>query len=347
MTPKPVAHLVGSVPLDSAEAVFRHVAGSLGDRVRSIPDGETGDRIGWIRHLEEKLAANAALEPDPDCAPFALRQWDGELLRNIEWLRVRPQTNLDDVRFETGYADAAIESFAVFERLQRGGIIPPYVRFQVSLPTPMAAAYHYISPASRQDFVEAYQSSLLGEVERITDHVPGEQLAIQWDVCQEVLVVEDYYPDRPDDFREQIFSQLASLGDAIPSPVDLGYHLCYGSPRDEHLVQPQDMAILVEIAQAIVNRVCRRVEWLHMPVPKERRDDAYFAPLDGLDLPGDTALYLGLVHHGDASGNQARYEAAAAHIDIDGVASECGWGRADPQLVPGLLAAHRELLDIA
>jgi hypothetical protein len=34
-------HLVGSVPLASAEDVFRTLGGALGDRLRRLPDGET------------------------------------------------------------------------------------------------------------------------------------------------------------------------------------------------------------------------------------------------------------------------------------------------------------------
>ena len=41
-------HLVGSVPLGSAEDVFRRAAEALGDRLRRIPDGETGPRSDWI-----------------------------------------------------------------------------------------------------------------------------------------------------------------------------------------------------------------------------------------------------------------------------------------------------------
>jgi hypothetical protein len=37
-------HLVGSVPLESAEVVFRTVGAEIGDRLRRIPDGETGPR---------------------------------------------------------------------------------------------------------------------------------------------------------------------------------------------------------------------------------------------------------------------------------------------------------------
>jgi hypothetical protein len=36
----PGAHLVGSVPLRSAEEVFRMLSERLGDRVQRLPDGE-------------------------------------------------------------------------------------------------------------------------------------------------------------------------------------------------------------------------------------------------------------------------------------------------------------------
>ena len=38
----------------------------------------------------------------------------------------------------------------------------------------------------------------------------------------------------------------------VPADIDLGYHLCYGSPKDEHMVLPEDMTNLVDIANAIV-----------------------------------------------------------------------------------------------
>jgi hypothetical protein len=41
-------HLCGSVLLESADVVFRVVGEELGGVVRRIPDGETGERAGWI-----------------------------------------------------------------------------------------------------------------------------------------------------------------------------------------------------------------------------------------------------------------------------------------------------------
>ena len=122
--------------------------------------------------------------------------------------------------------------------------------------------------------------------------------------------------------------------------MDLGYHLCYGSPRDEHLVMPKDMGILVEIANGIAGRLERRLDFIHMPVPQDRTDQAYFLPLEGLSVSADTDLILGLVHHNDTAGDRARIDTAREFVGLFGVASECGWGRTDPARVPGLLESH-------
>ena len=37
----PIAHLIGSVPLESADEVFRKVSQSIGQHVKRMPDGET------------------------------------------------------------------------------------------------------------------------------------------------------------------------------------------------------------------------------------------------------------------------------------------------------------------
>jgi hypothetical protein len=160
-----------------------------------------------------------------------------------------------------------------------------------------------------------------------------------------VLVFENYFPTRPPDYKERIAALLGRLGNAVPSGVELGYHLCYGSPADQHLVMPKDTAILTELANAILARVQRRVDFLHVPVPPERDDAAYFIPLHALRLPPGARLYLGLVHHADEAGDRRRIATARTVVPRFGIASECGWGRTDPARVPGLLASHRRAVD--
>jgi hypothetical protein len=339
-------HLVGSVPLAGAESVFRAVSDAVGPYLRRLPDGETGERRRWIFFQSVMLARHPAMEPDPTVGPFLLRQWDGTLLREIELLRFRETADPEHVAFETGYASAAASSYDVFRRLRADAVIPTGTRLQVCLPTPMASAYMYVSPHARAAYMPAYERALTRDVRNIVATIPAADLAIQWDVCQEVLVAEGYFPDRPADHREQIARELARLGDLVPASVEMGYHLCYGSPADEHLVMPSDMALMVGIANDVRAALARRIDFLHMPVPRDRTDDAYFAPLAGLAGAGTFELYLGLVHHADPEGDRARIAAARRVVDGFGVSSECGWGRTDPTRVAGILESHRRAAEI-
>ena len=338
-------HLVGSVPLPDAETVFRTVSDVLNPYLRRITDGETGRRSRWIWFQREMLLEHPDMEVDTDEPPFALYQWDGQLLRETPYLRFRQGVDPASVEFPTGYAEAARESFEVYARLQAEGVIRADTRFQVSLPTPMASAYMYVSPGARAEYIPAYEGSLRNALAEIVDSVPHDKLSIQWDVCQEVLIFEDYFPQRPEDYKAEVFAELGRLGAAVPADVELGYHLCYGSPRDEHLVMPGDMGILVEIANGLAAGLNRRLDFVHMPVPQDRTDAAYFRPLRGLTLPASTEIMLGLIHYDDEDGDCARMDTARRFLPSFGVATECGWGRTDPDRVPGLLVSHRLAVD--
>ena len=162
--------------------------------------------------------------------------------------------------------------------------IPAGVRFQVCLPTPMASGYMYVSPKALARYLPAYKRALLAAI-------PHADLSIQWDVRQEVLIFENYFPWRTPAYKTEIADELARLG--------------------------------------------RRLDFLHLPVPKDRSDTAYFAPLAGLKTPQDTTLYLCLIHHDDAAG---------AVMPAFGIATECGWGRTDSSRVPSLIASHRHAM---
>jgi len=334
-------HLVGSIPLPDSEQVFRRVSGKLGPYLARLPDGETGQRSRWIWFQRQMLEQHPAMELDPTVPPLRLKQWDGKLLRETPLLRFKPGTDPATVTFDTGYERAALDSYAVFKRLRDKGSIPPRMRFQVCLPTPMATGYMYVSPHARDAYHRTYERALLDAVSQIVAAIPPADLSVQFDVCQEVLVFENYFADRPWTYKDDVFGMLGRLGEAVPADAELGYHLCYGSPYDQHLVQPKDMGILVEMMNGIGAAVRRRLDFLHVPVPKPRSDDAYFEPLSGWRRRHETRLYLGLLHYADAEGDRQRVEAAQRHIKDFGVASECGWGRTDPARLEGLLAGHR------
>src|ERR1700757_3062524 len=122
------ALLVGSVPLENNEAVFRSAATILGEHLPMIPDGETGSRSHWIRFQHDFLTRDPALEP----LPINEKMYSPKPV-----VRIKSGCRPEDVKLANlGYADAAISSWDVFQTLRHDGIIPRNTRFQVCVPTP-------------------------------------------------------------------------------------------------------------------------------------------------------------------------------------------------------------------
>lgn len=327
------AHLVGSVPLASAEEVFGAAGAALGRHLRRVPDGETGDRTNWIGWQFGVLATQPQLrEVPPDPEHYApLRQ-----------ISLGSDAASGTLVFDNiGYADAAIASYRVFERLRNEGVLPPAVRFQVSLPTPLAPVTNFVVPSDRAAVEPPYEAALLRELDRIVAAVPAENLAIQWDVAVEFGILEGVWEAHFDDPFDGIVERLVRLAGRVPEGVELGFHLCYGDYGHQHFKEPEDAATLVRLANAVSARVTRSIAWIHLPVPRDRTDAAYFAPLSELALHPETELYLGLVHATDGeSGARRRIAAAAAALPAFGVATECGLGRRSAATVPDLLELH-------
>jgi len=146
------------------------------------------------------------------------------------------------------------------------------------------------------------------------------------------------------DLRPGLWSRLWRLGEAVPAGVELGFHLCYGDYGHEHFIEPRDMGVLVEVANALSTGVQRPVDWVQMPVPRARTDEAYFAPLRELKLRPETELFLGLVHYTDGvEGSRRRMEVAQRFVERFGISTECGLGRRPRDTIEPLLRMHAEL----
>ncbi|MDE0333853.1 MAG: hypothetical protein OXI64_02755 [Defluviicoccus sp.] len=110
-------------------------------------------------------------------------------------------------------------------------------------------------------------------------------------------------------------------------------------------MQPKDLGVCVEISNGIAGALGRSVQYIHMPVPKDRSDTAFFEPLADLALGEETALYLGLVHEGDPEGNARKLAEARKFASVSGIGAECGLGRGDPDALDDILEQHRLLAE--
>jgi len=329
-------HFVGSIALDSVEEVFRTLGSALGNRLRRVPDGEPGGRRLWISWQYPLLRAQPFLKADPN----APNQTTGFLP-----LSLVDDVKPSEVRFgELGYAREARASYQDFLAAKGRGELPSSVKFQVSLPTPFAVIYPFCSAKDLRVIESAYEKAMFREVETICRAIPHNDLCIQWDVCIEMVLWDGrltYMQSPFADLPGEIMPRMKSLTAAVPNDVELGFHLCYGDWDAKHFIEPLDATKLVEVANALAATATRPITYIHMPVPINRADDAYFVPLSKLRLSPGTEVYLGVVHSDGIDATKRRIAAANKYVSDFGIATECGIARArTPELVHSLLHVY-------
>jgi hypothetical protein len=334
-------YLVGSVPMANAETVFAAVSAALGPRIKQIPDGETGHRLDWITWLETVFSGNPALEQSDEL--FRVHATSVARKR----YRLKPGKTVADIRFDNlFYADNAKDSYVVFKRLREAGKIPAATRFQVDLVPAHSVLWLFLVEALQAPADPIYNEALGREIDKLAAAIPHKDLAIQFDVASAVFArlqrsETGVYGDSKTGMQEKFAAILAGLANRVPADIALMFHFCYGDSNHRHVVEPTDMSDMVDMATRLNLSVKRPIDLVHMPVPRDRRDDAYFAPLRGLKLRPETRLALGLVHHTDGlAGTARRMATARKYAPNFAIGTECGFGRRKPETIPELLRIH-------
>ena len=348
-------HLVGSVPLSSAEEVFQTLTVALPGRLHSITDGETGERHYFVAWQANAFAAHPELIFGVPGAPID---------------QVALAKAMDDIKaaggIQTHYDTHAIASYQTFVRLRKQGIIPQHVKFQVCLPTPLNGLM-MVGHDYRMALEPLYTEAVFAALRNIESQIPSQDLVIQWDCAREFAILADpnlpFYSagfcppedaDKKEDHKRGIVDRLAALIDAVDLDVEIGLHCCYGDVEHQHFVQPTDLSTIVEIVNAVSGQTQREIDYIHLPVPQTRSDVAYFTSLGSLHVLQATEkranpvkLFLGLVHYDDLDGIKERIAAARKVLDPVGVefgiATECGLGRTPQEQIQPVLDLLREV----
>jgi hypothetical protein len=316
--------LTGSVPLRPATKVFETVARHLGGVAPRIPDGE---QIGW------SSAARRTFERHPALEAYKQVPLNAGGKDPVDIFRLRPGYAARDlVLGPFGYVENAMRSYAAFKQLKNAGVIPQKTRYQATLPGPGTTAFCIELDAGT--LLPLAREALLREIEGITAAIPAADLAIQLDIGMEAEHEE--FLRRPQAWDQplhrvfhwsltQMAESVAWLANRVPSSVELGFHICSIWHHDP--AGGQDNRVLVDAAKAILERVTRRVDYIHIPViPAHSQDD--FAPFKDLGLSADTYFYLGLVNIADGiEGAKRRIDMAEKFVSGFGVGSFCGLGR--------------------
>jgi hypothetical protein len=335
--------LVGSLPADSTEAAFRAGAEHFSDLVFALPDGETGALAAWVGFEREHLARPhpAVVVVEETASPtgvprhayetpiFAVRE-GVEALEWDTWPRI----------------DRAIQSYDVFCQLRNEGVIAPHLRFQVGLPFPASALNAFKADFGR-DYPKAargFEDLVQRELERLFEHIPPHDLAIQFDNAYETQDIEGVLAWTEGDAWERFAGPVRRLPRLIPEETLVGFHLCYGTFPEWPMYEAQDMRVLVRMANYAVAEAGRPIDWLHLAGPRYLRseDERFFAPLRDLDAPA-TRVFLGIVLPLDGiPGLHRRHATAKKFLDDFGVAMYCGFGRQPGQDGDATMREHAE-----
>lgn len=340
-------HLIGSVPMQDEGEVFEKVSAALGPRLPRIPDGETGGRLDWIMWLEPLFSENRDFELTDEVfrvhatAPGRRRY------------RLKPGMSADKLRFENlFYADQGIKSYATFKRLRDVGKIPAGTRLQVDLVPAHSVIWLFVVDREQAAIDPVFNEALAREIDKLAAAIPHRDLSIQFDVASAVFARLERAQASPygrtkEEMQAKFTDILARLGNRVPADIELIYHFCYGDSNHRHVVEPTDMGDMVELANRLTKAVTRPIDLLHMPVPRNRADDAYFAPMKNLALRPETELCLGLVHYTDGvEGSKKRMATARKYAKDYLIGTECGFGRRQPDTIPELLRIHAALAEL-
>lgn len=353
-TTLPLVHLVGSVPLDTTEEVFTTLSKQLPSRLRCIPDGEVGERKNFCAWQWQKFPTKV-LSSHFKTADLLAGEY--EKTKKEEKDGVAADITLAEFP-PTGYDDVAIASYTKFCKLRDQGVIPAGVRFQVCVPTPLNSVAFFVDPAYVTRAEELYRERIIEAVKNLQKSIPKEDLAIQWDMPIEMAHMEHAYGPERKDFqalaphyspvREGIVTRVGLVATAVDPSVPMGFHLCYGDAGHQHFVQPVDTSLLVSLINDLHAHLTpkRPINWVHLPVPKDRVDEAYYKPLQDLKLSAETDLVLGLVHANDLQGTQSRIATASGVLGDGrrfGVSTECGMGRTPRDELDSIFEICREV----
>ena len=150
--------------------MFRRVGGPLGPYLAYMPDGEVGERRYWIDGIAYRVfnghpQIETLRRPAPDAN--GVESWRPLGMHDQFQFRVKPgvaQVRFGDPGWRLGYTKDAVSSHFVFRQLQKEGVIPQGVRFQVCLPLTFSAiGLFFPDPADKFPPLKVSARSMIGK----------------------------------------------------------------------------------------------------------------------------------------------------------------------------------------
>ena len=340
--PERAVHLVGSTPFTDTDEALDIFYAELGTRLRTVPDGETGDRQNWIQGLLDSFRSHPKLE--------TARNGDWSDYDKTPSFRVRRGQRFTSADLDLGYLRHFNESWPLFERRRTDG-----QRFQVGIPGDFDLSSFTFGPSPNGlRYRAAFRNAALSDIRAIHAKA-GDDVVYQVEVPFELIILT-FMPPLAARLAAVYFARgIVDLVRRAPAGSRWGIHLCLGDMNHRAYGRLRDVGPIVWLANAIAGRWPdgRTLDFIHAPLAAAAEppplEAEFYAPLRKLRLPDRTRFIAGFVHEGRTLAEQ---RALMARLDaligrpVD-VACSCGLGRRSRDDALRTIERARALVDRA
>lgn len=335
------AHLVGSLPGATAGEAMETALGIVGPYLRSLPDGETGERRNWILSVVEKLRAHPDLE--------LRREGDWSDYDRTPRFGVRRGHRLLGATLDLGHLAAVRETFPAFEKVRAAAGRYDLV-FQQGVPSDLDLALFALGPSGAVRYRRPFTEATLVEVRAIAA-LTGPDTLFQVEMPAE-LVLLARTPARLRPVLARLLARgVAQLAAGAAPGTRFAAHLCLGDMNNRAFGTMDDVGPLVLLANALLEAwpADRPLELVHAPFAAADQPAttavSFYAPLQQLRIPASVRFAAGFVHEAQALEEQRRIRSIVEeHLGRPVVlASACGLGRRTEQAARSVLERTAEL----
>ena len=335
------AHLVGSLPGETPAEAMRTALEILGPRLRSLPDGETGERRNWVISIIESLRDHRDLQ--------LKKTGDWSDYDKIPVLQVRRGHTLYGANLDFGHVAAVSESYPAFREVTAAAGRPDLV-FQEGVPGDFDLAMFTLGPAGalrqRRAFTEATLTEIrqVGAITGAGHPVPDRGTGRARAARQGAAAGTSGAGEGPGAAHDRPGRRLGA-GHALRGAPVPGRHEQQGLRHDERR----------QSARAAVQRhrrglaADRPLDLIHAPFAAADHpattDPSFYEPLQTLVVPVGTRFAAGFAHESQSLDDQRTIRGVIeGHLGGEvAIAAACGLGRRTPEDGRAVLERMAEL----
>lgn len=294
------AHLVGSLPGRTPAEAMRTALELLGPHLKTLPDGETGERRNWVISIVEGLRHHPDLELRKD------GDWSDYDATPV--LKVRKGHRLFGASLDFGHVAAVSDSLPEFTAAKAAAGRPD-LAFQQGVPGDFDLAMFTLGPAGALLNKRAFTEATLAEI-RAVGEITGANTLFQIEVPAELVLLAKAPAVARPALAKLLAKPIRTLAAASPVGTRFGIHLCLGDMNNRAFGTMTDVSPLVLLANEILRGwpADQPLDILHAPFAAADNpattNPAFYEPLSQLDLPADVRFAAGFAHESQSLRDQ-------------------------------------------